>query len=78
MQFQERFLNETFTTKSKDIFSDVSMMLFVFDVASEQYAVSIANLDLGADRLEHLPEGNRQDHSVQPGCFDLCAGSQNG
>ena len=36
---QERFLNETFTTKSKDIFSDVSMMLFVFDVASEQTAV---------------------------------------
>ena len=42
---QERFLNETFTTKSKDIFSDVSMMLFVFDVASEQYAVSNVNLD---------------------------------
>ena len=42
---QERFLNETFTTKSKDIFSDVSMMLFVFDVASEQYAVSLAHLD---------------------------------
>ncbi|KAK8833212.1 hypothetical protein WA577_002826 [Blastocystis sp. JDR] len=37
---QERFLNETFTTKSKDIFSDVSMMLFVFDVASEQTAVT--------------------------------------
>lgn len=39
---QERFLNETFTTKSKDIFSDVSMMLFVFDVASEQTAVVAA------------------------------------
>ena len=39
---QERFLNETFTTKSKDIFSDVSMMLFVFDVASEQTAVAAA------------------------------------
>jgi len=32
-------LNETFTTKSKDVFSDVSMMLFVFDVASEQQEV---------------------------------------
>lgn len=51
-------MNETFTTKSKDIFSDVSMMLFVFDVASEQYAVSPVKLDLGVDRLEHLPEGN--------------------
>lgn len=36
---QERFLNETFTTKSKEIFSDVSMMLFVFDVASQQVDV---------------------------------------
>ncbi|KNB45593.1 hypothetical protein JH06_1809 [Blastocystis sp. subtype 4] len=35
--FQERFLNDLFTKKSKDVFSDVSMMLFVFDVASEQY-----------------------------------------
>ncbi|KAK8805966.1 hypothetical protein WA171_007052 [Blastocystis sp. BT1] len=34
---QERFLNDLFTKKSKDVFSDVSMMLFVFDVASEQY-----------------------------------------
>lgn len=36
---QERFLNDLFTKKSKDVFSDVSMMLFVFDVASEQYEV---------------------------------------
>ena len=59
MHSQERFLNETFTTKSKDIFSDVSMMLFVFDVASEQYAVSVTGYGSGEDRLEHLPEGDR-------------------
>ena len=38
---QERFLNDLFTKKSKDVFSAVSMMLFVFDVASEQYEVGL-------------------------------------
>lgn len=37
---QERFLNDIFTNRSKDIFSGVSMMLFVFDVASDQQEVS--------------------------------------
>ena len=36
---QERFLNDIFTNRSKDIFSGVSMMLFVFDVASDQQEV---------------------------------------
>ena len=36
---QERFLNDIFSKKSKDVFSDVNMMLFVFDVASKAYEV---------------------------------------
>ena len=54
---QERFLNDIFSKKSKDVFSDVNMMLFVFDVASKAYEVSSSSQihsNSLLDRLEDL------------------------
>ena len=54
---QERFLNDIFSKKSKDVFSDVNMKLFVFDVASKAYEVraySQSALNSLLDRLEDL------------------------
>lgn len=76
---QERFLNDIFTNRSKDIFSGVSMMLFVFDVASDQQEVFspiLTSLLLGG--LEDLPASHGEAQHVQRQLARLRPGPQDG
>ena len=78
---QERFLNDIFSKKSKDVFSDVNMMLFVFDVASKAYEVRVkcqSSFISLLDRLEDLSASNGEVRRIQSKCIGLCTCPQDG
>lgn len=75
---QERFLNDIFTNRSKDIFSGVSMMLFVFDVASDQQEVPPVPKSSLLGGLEDLPASHGEAQHVQRELARLRPGPQDG